>query len=447
MISPNKDLVEAFTSLSRWEGVNIKQGLEPLRALLERLGSPQNSYPSIIIGGTNGKGSTAAMLAAILQEAGFVVGLYTSPHLFRFNERIRVASREISNFEISHLLDTLAPHRLRENISWFEFVTAMAFVHFARQNIDIAVLEVGLGGRLDATNIASSQLCAITNIALDHQDYLGSSLAAIAAEKAGIIKEKSTCVTCERDAEALAVISARAQLLGSPLLRIDEDFYFEKGEGGLTYQSRHFTTIAGIKFPLLLGRHQCDNALSAITLALALAKKGFVVDAEAIKRGLQGCRWHCRCEIISKEPLVVFDGAHNVAGMSALAATIREHFADRRVTAVLGFLRDKDYGGMLRAIAPVVSRVIFTTPLSPRALEPLELSRGCRYLFPELPVEVVSSPPAALERACSFSKDDKGMVCIAGSLFLAAPLESAFAPTWRSNTATSVCSNGKGEFL
>lgn len=425
--SVRQKLLESFAYLSRFEGVDVRLGLEPLHVLLSRMDSPHLAYPCVIIGGTNGKGSVAAMLFSILSRAGYIVGLYTSPHLFRFNERIRVGADLITDEEIVSLIETIKLHQ-PEDVTWFEFATAMAFEHFRRRGVDIAVLEVGMGGRLDATNIAPAKICAITNISFDHQEYLGNTLSAIAAEKAGIIKEGGVCVTCERGGESLEVISHRAREVGAEVIGIDDDFSFENNAAGLVWCSPLSEAITGIELPLI-GGHQRDNALCAIAMSCCLKRKGFNIAAKDIREGLRRCVWRGRFDILSQRPTIVFDGAHNVAGMRSLVVSLMEKFAGKKIIAVLGFLRGKDYQGMLKTIAPMADKIIITAPDSPRALSPQEILDSCARYHPGM--EIAESNHAALQHALSLVSGDD-VVCVAGSLFMAAPLEEMFMPRARS---------------
>ncbi|MCF8054450.1 MAG: bifunctional folylpolyglutamate synthase/dihydrofolate synthase [Deltaproteobacteria bacterium] len=413
--------VESFAYLARFEGVDIKQGLASLEALLASLSSPQFAYPSIIVGGTNGKGSVVAMLSAIFSRAGLFVGSYTSPHLWRFNERIRLEAECISDAEIASLIKTIKAHP-HQDVTWFELVTAMAFLHFRLHAVDLAVLEVGMGGRLDATNTAKTVISVITNIALDHQEYLGNTVAEIAQEKAGIIKDGGVCITGERKEESLAVIADKAK--SALLLRIDEDFSFAESASGLIYRSKHFPPITGIQLALR-GPHQRDNALCAITAALLVGKRyGYDISADSIRGGLRDCHWPGRFEIIAQKPTVIFDGAHNVAGMSALVAALQEEFPERKIVAIVGFLRGKDYREMLRVLSTIATRIIVVAPFSPRALPAQEVMENCGR-----EIEILESAASALdayERARALALRNEGIICFAGSLFLAEAIKDLF---------------------
>jgi len=348
----------------------IKPGLEAIQGLLDRLAHPERRYPSLHIGGTNGKGSTAAMAASVLQAAGYRVGLYTSPHLVDFRERILVNGGMMTEAHMAALTD-----RVREvgstprEATFFEFTTAMAFQHFADSGIDVAVVEVGLGGRFDATNVLAPVATAITTVALDHQEHLGTSLAAVAFEKAGIIKPGVPVAVGRVSDETAGVIARVARERDAPLYRLPGDFAVT-GElsSPFTYKGLHIS-YDGLACPLA-GRHQLDNAACALALLESASGQGLPVSEGAVREGLRLVRWGGRLETVEARPRLVLDGAHNPDAAAAVAgyvADLRRGRWESRVLLVLGIMRDKDRGGILDHLLPHVDEVIVTQARGPRA--------------------------------------------------------------------------------
>ncbi|MBF8298552.1 MAG: folC, partial [candidate division NC10 bacterium] len=352
---------EAIAYLYGLQRFGVKLGLESIARLLQAVGDPHRRFPSILIGGTNGKGSTAAFLASILQAAGYRIGLYTSPHLLDFTERIRVDGQGISPAEVAHLTDELrslipdlflAP-RTFSHPTFFEVTTALAFLHFARTEVDFAVIEVGLGGRFDATNILDPEVAVITNIALEHQEYLGRTLGAIAAEKAGIVRKGSHVVTAADSPEALAVIAGACRAQGATLLDIRAACDWQISRSDLSEQ--HFILAqAGEptgEFTIrLLGRHQVTNAATAIAAARLLRARGAHIPEGSIREGLRLTRWPGRLQLFPGHPLVILDAAHNPAGAKALRGFLEEQQFAGRLILVFGVLKDKDWTAMLQEL-------------------------------------------------------------------------------------------------
>jgi len=351
--------LDPLAYLDSLKGRGIQPGLGPVRRLLERLGSPQGRWKSILVGGTNGKGSIAAILAAILQAAGYRVGLYTSPHLVDFRERIRVDGAMIPEAALRDRIREVRREDL-EAVTYFEFATALAFLHFARCRVDVAVLEVGMGGRLDATNVVWPELSIISNIAMDHAKYLGRRLEDIAREKAGIIRRGGVCITAARQAPVLAVIEKVCRRKKARLLRVGREIRIRAKTGGsFDFQG---PALAMTNLVLSLkGPHQRENMACALGAAGILRGRGFEIADEAVRTGLSAVRWKGRLEIVAKHPTVLLDGAHNPAGAAALRKALGE-FTYRRLILVLGILADKDYRGMIRRLAPLAHRVIATRP-------------------------------------------------------------------------------------
>jgi dihydrofolate synthase / folylpolyglutamate synthase len=322
-----------------------------MERLLEHLGTPQARFPSVLIAGTKGKGSTAALLASILRAAGYRTGLYTSPHLHTFRERIQVNETLITREEI-----IVGAGRLERLISefpdviWFELVTALAFEHFARQQIDMAVLEVGLGGRLDPTNVVHSRVSVIAPISYDHTDVLGSTLTAIATEKAGIIKAETPVVSAPQEEEARAVIKATARDKNAPLVQVGADWKWEALRQNLDGQT--FRVIGPHLDPLelflpLLGQHQLVNATTALGAVNELQQQGWRVPNKALGAGLARVEWPVRFEVLARAPVIVADGAHNRAAAREIRRTLDELFPNAQVHLIFGASHDKDIAGML----------------------------------------------------------------------------------------------------
>ncbi len=408
----------AVAYLYRLQKHGIKLGLETMTALTARLGMPQNRYRTLHIAGTNGKGSTAAMAAAMLQAAGYRVGLYTSPHLVDFRERIRVNGEMIPESRVAQLTDQLqALHQPELSPTFFEYTTAMAFQHFADAAVDVAVLEVGLGGRFDATNVVTPMACAITTIALDHQAYLGSTLSSIAFEKAGIIKPGVPVVLGRLDDDAWRTIEQVARERQAPVFRIDEHFHTE-GEEPQQFSYRgvgmHYNGLTCV----LAGRHQLDNAACALALLEAAAPQGIVITSEAVRTGLQAVSWAGRLEVVDRRPTILLDGAHNPAAATALADFLtgadRLH-PSRPVVLVLGMMRDKDHRGFVEPLRGLVDEVVLTQADLPRSATAQELQSSLGNLLPHPHVMPSLSDAMALARQLA---TPDGLVCVTGSLML-----------------------------
>ncbi|MFO7693953.1 MAG: Mur ligase family protein [Vicinamibacterales bacterium] len=403
-----------------------KLGLDNIRALTDALGRPQDACPSVVVAGTNGKGSVCAMASAALAAAGYRTGCYTSPHLVRIEERFRIDGVMVAPSELEDVVTRLraladrllADGRLRAAPTFFEAATAAAFELFRQRGVDVAVLEVGMGGRLDATSVASPRAGAITNIALDHQQYLGATLEEIAAEKAGIVKPGMRLVSGERNAGPRGVIAAACAARGAVLVQADEGVTLSAGmDGGVTRMT--LRTPAGAYGPLQLGlrgRHQVRNALVAVRLLEALSDAGVAVPAAAIERGLREARWPGRLDWrrLADGRRVLLDAAHNEAGAAALAAYLREAVPDGRQPLVFGAVRDKDHAGMLRHLLPSAAPIVLTAPPTPRAADPDLLLAAVRAIDPGARVVVERDPAAAMDAAWAVARD----ITVAGSIFL-----------------------------
>jgi dihydrofolate synthase/folylpolyglutamate synthase len=404
------EAVGRVLALRGGEHAGMRPGLERIEGLLGALGHPEERYTLVQIGGTNGKGSIAAMLAAILKAAGRRVGLYTSPHLCSFRERIRVNAEPIAPDAVVDGVDALGTLIARFDATMFEAATALALDHFAREAVDVAVLEVGLGGRLDATTVGHPAATVLGRIDLDHQAYLGDTLAALAGEKAAIIRS-GIALSAAQAPEATDVIVRRAAEVGVPLLLEGRDLGVTVEAQSLSGQRISCTgpdfRMSGVELPLL-GVFQPGNALLAIATARVLG-----VGEAAIRAGLARARWPGRFEIVGRDPFVVLDGAHNPAGARVLARSLRELFGGEPITLVLGLSEDKDAAGFLGALVPQATRVVLTRASNPRAADP-------RALVAALPpssasVEVAESPAEAL--GIAMRGRETPIVCVAGSLY------------------------------
>jgi dihydrofolate synthase/folylpolyglutamate synthase len=408
----------AVAYLFRLQKHGIKLGLATMTTLMVRLGMPQTRYRTLHIAGTNGKGSTAAMAAAMLQAAGYRVGLYTSPHLVEFRERIRVNGEMIAELQVARLTEQLqALCQPDLSPTFFEYTTAMAFQHFADLGVDVAVLEVGLGGRFDATNVVTPMACAVTTISLDHQEYLGKTRSSIAFEKAGIIKPGVPVVVGRLEDDAWRTIERVARERQAPVFRLNEDFCTE-GETPQQFSYRG----PGMRYDGLTcalgGRHQLDNAACALALLGAAAPQGMTVTVEAVRAGLRGVNWAGRLEVVDHRPTILVDGAHNPAAAMAVADYLtrsnRSH-PSRPVVLVLGMMRDKDHRGFVEPLRGLVDEVVLTQADLPRSATAQELQASLEGLLSH--PHVVSSLSDAMALARQLATPE-GLVCVTGSLML-----------------------------
>jgi dihydrofolate synthase/folylpolyglutamate synthase len=405
---------------------NLRGGVIDLRLdrmdeALALFGHPERQFPALHIAGTNGKGSTAAMLHRILSLAGYRTGLYTSPHLVSFTERIRVGDEEISPAEVVELAREIRQRITAAGVplTFFEIVTVMAFVYFARRQIDIGVIEVGLGGRLDATNLVRPIVTMITTISKDHEAYLGSDLLSIGREKAGIIKPDVPVVCGALPAEVQALIRQLAAEKAAPVCFLGSDFGFLlKNKGLFDYKGvkHHFSNLT----VALHGRHQRSNAAVAIA-ALEAAGGSFPVGEDAIRRGLSSVAWPGRFEVMRERPWVVLDGAHNGEGASALAQTLDEFRQGRRVRLLFAAMEDKDWRSMLSLLLPRVDEAVLTRVGMERSADPANVARWVARSVPHRVVEDARSGLRLLYQGAS--PDD--IVLVAGSLYLLGEVRTA----------------------
>ena len=391
-------------------------GLSRTYELLHRIGDPQKKTKFIHIVGTNGKGSTAAMLASVLQKAGYVTGLYTSPYILTFHERMQVNGEMISDDELGRITEFVMPHAeaMEEHATEFELVTVIAMEYFARHACDIVVLEAGMGGEMDSTNVIDSpEVAVFTNIGLDHTEYLGDTMEKIAATKAGIIKPGCDAV-CYRSMPSVEAVLERACTEKNVRLhKADFDAIVSKSHG-IEGQTFDFGKRGNLFLPLL-GDHQLYNAAVVLTTLDVMKNRGWSISEKNIRDGLYDVRWPGRFEVLRRDPLFIVDGGHNPQCMEALAQNIRQYLNGRELTILTGVLRDKDYTDMYRLVAPYAARFVTVTPPNPRALTAEELAEELKVFTK--PIETVGDVREGVHRAI-FEAGKNGVVLAFGSLYM-----------------------------
>ena len=398
--------------------------LDRMFALMELLGSPQTKYLVIHVAGTKGKGSTSALCAAALQAAGYTVGLYTSPHLLDYVERIQINGAPITHEQLIDLVEEIKPFVAQiEKLTTFEITTALAFMAFAKHGVTAAVFEVGLGGRLDATNIVTPKVSVITSLSYDHMAVLGNTLALIAGEKAGIIKPGVPVVSSPQKDEAWEVLERVAKENNSELTLVGRDVKFERTESSLDGQEFRILN-SEFRIPLL-GSHQIENATTAYT---ALKASGIPITDEQIQKGFSQVQWRARFEIARREPPVIFDSAHNQDSFEKLSETLDAYFPDKKVYLIFGASEDKNIPGMFAALKPKIKKIIVTRADHPRALEVERIQQLAEQAGAES--EAVTPVKSALARALELSSKDGSIVLSAGSMFVTAEVMSA----WKTST-------------
>ncbi len=401
--------------------------------LLDLLDNPQARLHTVHIAGSKGKGSTAAITEAILRAAGYKTGLYTSPHLHTFRERIRINGQLISRPEVIQLAEELKPAIEKiGNPSTFELITAMAFLHFAHQNVDWAILEVGLGGRLDATNVVQPDICAITSLSYEHTDLLGHTLSLIAWQKAGIIKAGVPVVIAPQVNEARRVLLKVADDTGVELIEVGQQWRFEPVAHDLNGQTFRAWPLTApeeankIHRIRLLGTHQLVNATTVLALTNRLRQKGTTIPDNAIEQGLETALWPGRLEILSEKPALVVDSAHNRDSAEKLYSALCEWFPrHEHMTLIFGASRDKNISGMLKVLSPLADRIIITQSYHPRAAAAAGLiqqlpaaARECAEIYPEIPEALTAAWTTA-------GKND--LICVTGSIFVVAGVRETWA--------------------
>ena len=431
--------------------------LDRMRALMQELGNPQEQYPIIHVAGTKGKGSVSALAASALQAAGYKTGLYTSPHLQDYVERIQVDMQPMSHADMAELVEEIKPAVARvPYLTTFEITTALGFLYFARQGCDAAVIEVGLGGRLDATNIVPPRVSVITSLSLDHTLVLGDTLAKIAGEKAGIIKPGVPVVSSSQKDEALAVLKEIADERGCDFTLVGRDIKFEALSHSIDGQTLHISDLSlpslsgaersriapeggsvdttnppstslhsaqgelTLKIPFL-GTHQVENAAVAYA---ALKASGLNVSDEAIQKGFAATKWRSRFEIARKEPPIIFESAHNQDSFAHMYQTLETYFPGKQVYLILGASEDKNLAGMFAEMKSKIKKLIVTRADHPRALEPEKIRQVAEQAGVES--EAVEPVEAAFRRALELSKKDGSIVLSAGSMFVTAEVMTAW---------------------
>ncbi|MCS6993305.1 MAG: bifunctional folylpolyglutamate synthase/dihydrofolate synthase [Anaerolineales bacterium] len=400
--------------------------LARMRQLLARLGQPQEAYPTIHVAGTKGKGSVSALCASALTASGRKTGLYTSPHLLDFCERIQVNGQPIAHADLADLVEEIKPAVAAiPQLTTFEITTALGFLYFARQRVDAAVIEVGLGGRLDATNVITPRVSVITSLSYDHTAVLGNTLAKIAAEKAGIIKPGVPVISSPQKQEALQVLERVAAEQHAELSLVGIDWLYAPESNSLEGQTFRVWQAGmphlRLKIPLL-GEYQVTNAVTAYA---ALKHSGFNLTDAAIAQGFENVRWPCRFEVASRaQPTLIFDSAHNQDSFEKLTAALKTYFPDRKIILLFGASEDKHIFDMLNAMKGIISRLIITRADHPRALEPetiLEAARRAELLY-----ETVTPVQAALHRALELAATTDDVIVSAGSMFVTAEVVNAW---------------------
>lgn len=407
---------EALEYLAQTEMMGSHLGLDRMRALLERLGSPERRLKFVHVAGTNGKGSTAALLDACLRQAGYRVGLYTSPHLVRYNERFRVDGKPISDEALASVTARVKAEadRLPESPAQFELLTCAAFCAFEEAGCDIVVLEVGLGGRLDATNVIPvPEVAVITHIGLEHTELLGDTLEAIAREKAGIVKSGGAVVLADPEKSVVRVTEEICRERGAALTLAPSAVPVSRSLAGqrFCWGSYGELTLS------LLGAHQLQNAAAALTALEVLQKRGWQIPEAAVRRGLETAVWPGRFECVSIHPALLIDGGHNPQCAEAIAAALRDYFPGRKCRFLVGILADKDFRGIFDALLPLAGRIAAVTPASRRALPAEELCRRLEEVYGfsgAVPCESVGAALALLRQEAG----PEDMICICGSLYM-----------------------------
>lgn len=418
------DYKEALDYINGSSWLGSKPGLERVGELFERLGDPQNRLRFVHVAGTNGKGSICAMLASVLKKAGYKTGLFTSPYLYSFNERMQINGSRIEDAELAQIVGQIKPaaEAMEEHPTEFEMMTAAAMLWFERKKCDIVVLEVGMGGRLDATNIIPCPECAvIANIGLDHTRILGQTAEQIAAEKAGIIKPGSRVVLYQQSMEVMRVVREICDERSAELTVTDDDAL-----------SPEFDSLDGQVFSYkgtpcaipLLGRHQLKNAAAVLETVEVLRKLGWSIPDEAVEAGLYSVSWPARFEVVHDEPWFVVDGGHNPQCAAALRDSLERYFPDSRRVLLMGVLADKDYRRIVEILAPLFDAFVTVTPDSPRALDAKELAAQFAPYGKE--VQACAGIGEGVRCAMDIADELEGMVCACGSLYICGEIRACF---------------------
>jgi dihydrofolate synthase/folylpolyglutamate synthase len=403
-------------------------GLTQVERILNAIGNPHQEIQAIHVGGTNGKGSTAAMMSSILQKEGYRVGLYTSPHLIRFTERIKVNGKEIEEEEVAAIVGWMRKEIEAAGVlppfTFFDFTTAMALHYFKQKLVDLAILEVGLGGRLDSTNVIDPSISIITNISKDHEEYLGKSILKIAREKAGIIKKGRPLITAATQPHVLRLFSKVCQEKGSPYFRVGKEFrYVRADDGDFDYEGLN-RKLWSVHLNLK-GFHQVINATTALGAMEVLEDLGYRVSTHAMIDGLKEVDWPGRLEMVSSSPRVILDGAHNPAGALVLRESLEKEFQYQNLILLIGIMKDKDIQTILHLLAPLADHIILTKPHTDRATPPSLLKKTLGQNGKK--AEITEDLREAIERGLSLTQEED-LLCITGSLYTVGEAKSYFHP-------------------
>lgn len=405
-----------------WQGTRL--GLERTQELLEKLGNPEKRLRFIHIAGTNGKGSTASMTASVLRKAGYITGLYISPYLQVFNERMSVNGENITDEELGEITDRvhLVAEEMEDAPTEFELMTVIAFLFFLQRGCDIVVLEVGMGGRLDSTNVISApEAAVICNIGLDHVNELGNTLEKIAFEKAGIIKEGTDVILYQPSCDGvLQVVKAVCEQKRAALHVTDFD-QIQSISDSITGQQFSYREYVGLNLRLL-GKHQLKNASVVLELMEVLRKKGYSISQEAIREGLSDTVWPGRFEVLLTKPVFIADGGHNRQCVEAVESALKQYFPGRKVLLIMGVLADKDYAAMIELLAPLAKEIYTVTPDSPRALSAQELAQKLEIYGKK--TTVCQSASDAVKKALAQATEDD-IICSVGSLYMTGEIRTA----------------------
>lgn len=419
----NKTYKDCLNSMYGLRRFGIKLGLSTINNILSSLGNPQNNYSCIHVAGTNGKGSVASALAAILQKAGFKVGLFTSPHLVTFNERIQINHHLISNKNVVESYNAVNNvHQGSREPTFFEFSTAMALYEFSKEKVDWAVIETGMGGRLDATNIIKPAISIITNISIEHKTYLGNTIEKIAGEKGGIIKRGIPVITGAKQKNAINVLKNIAAKKRSPFYLLGESFKTRKNKNG-TFTYHGMEKVWPDMRTGLSGFHQIENAALVLAACEILGEK-IDLPVEHMRAGLFQNKWPGRLEVVSSSPYIILDGAHNLDAARTLSRFLSEEFTGRKITVIAGMLDDKPYPAMLKSLLSVCSRAILTKPVIDRALEPETLYEASKGIVKN--IKIIPDVKGAIDYAVETASKDE-VICITGSLYVVGEAKAIFS--------------------
>lgn len=412
---------EALAYIHNVAWMGKKPGLHRMTELLEKMGNPQKELKFIHVAGTNGKGSTCAMMVSVLKEAGYKTGMFTSPYIHVFNERIQINGQMISNenlIEIVEFVKSFVDETI-ENPTVFELITLIGMEYFRRQRCDIVVLEAGIGGLLDSTNIIDTpEAAVITSIGFDHTGMLGTTIAEIAEQKAGIIKENTDVIFWNRDENARKAVESACEQTNSRLYCPDYETLIGKSFD-LTGQTFDYKGYKDLRIPLL-GRYQLENAAIAVTVLEVLQNKGYAIETKHICEGLAKAGWIGRFELLSKEPVIIVDGSHNPPGMKATAESLKMHFPRQKITFIIGVMADKELDKMMAYILPLAKEFLSVTPDNPRAMKAEVLAE---YLQGKgAKAEAFDTVEKACKEAVVCAGKD-GIVCALGSLYLVDEVE------------------------